>query len=82
MFITRVRFAGAVTRKHSLQDSLWLSRQAQHRTLRRIETCGPHSYGHCFKLADVSDLDANFAALICEAHAVGQQQPSPDPLVR
>jgi hypothetical protein len=72
--MVRVRFAGAVPRKRWLDAGLWLTRRAEHPCLRRIETYGPRSFGHHFRLAELADLDEEFAALIREAYAVGCQE--------
>ena len=39
--MVRVRFAGAVPRKHWLDAGLWLTRRAEHPCLHRVEAFGP-----------------------------------------
>jgi hypothetical protein len=68
VFQARVRFAGAVTRKRSLEVSLWLRRRVEHRSLVRIESFGRLGSGHTFRLERAADLDAGLAALVREAY--------------
>jgi hypothetical protein len=72
--MVRVRFAGAITHKHWLDASLWLTRRAEHPCLRRVEVFGPRSFGCQFRFAALDQIDAGFAALAAEAYAVGRQE--------
>jgi hypothetical protein len=74
VFMVRVRFGGVVVRKHWLNLALWLTRRIEHPKLDRVETFGPGSYGHRFRLTDPHEVDAELRTLICEAYAVGRQE--------
>jgi hypothetical protein len=74
VFMTRVRFGGAVTHQQSIDIGLWLTQRVTHPCLTRIETFGPNSYGHHFRFTRLEDMDEAFAALIPEAYAVGRQE--------
>jgi hypothetical protein len=68
--MVRVRFAGAVVWKRSLQCSLWLTRRIRHPALSRVEVFGPRSYGHYFRFTDPTQLDKRFGALVREAYRI------------
>ncbi len=74
VFQARVRFAGAVVRKHWLEGGLWLKRRAEHPLFHRIEKIPPHNYIYTFRLTKPEDLDEELVALLREAYAVGQQE--------
>jgi hypothetical protein len=74
VLMVRVRFAGAVVRKHSLDWALWLTRRVEHPLLHRTEVFGPHSYGLQFRLSKPGDIDEQLEALICEAYKTGKQE--------
>jgi hypothetical protein len=71
VFQVQVRFGGVVTRKRSLDVSLWLKRKAQHPCLRRIETYSPRDYGHFFRFTEASQMDTEFADLVRESYSIG-----------
>jgi hypothetical protein len=72
--MVRVRFGGVVVMRDWLRVGLWLRRRAEHPTLLRIESYGPDSYGHYFRLNEVTEMDEAFVALVREAYAVGCQE--------
>ena len=74
VFQGRVRFAGAVVRKHWLEGGLWLKRRAEHSLFHRIEKIPPHNYIYTFRLTRPEDLDEELVALLREAYAVGRQE--------
>lgn len=73
-FQGRVRFAGAVTRKHWLDCGLWLKRRVEHPMFYKIEKLGVRDHIHSFRLKCIEDLeDQKLRLLLKEAYAVGQQ---------
>lgn len=76
VFQSRVRFAGAVTRKRGLDVSLWLKRRVEHRCLSRVESFGKLGWGHTFRLSTPDDLDADLASLVREAYLLTRTKPS------
>jgi hypothetical protein len=75
----RVRFAGAITRRHALQAHLWLKRRAEHPRLRDVELLPPDNYIHRFAFDAVDQLDAAFTRLAREAYAIGEQRAGSEP---
>lgn len=74
-FQGRVRFAGAVTRKHWLECTLWLKRRVEHPMFYKIEKLSARDHIHSFRLNCIEDLqDRQLRLLLKEAYAVGQQQ--------
>lgn len=74
-FQVRVRFAGAVTRKHWLDCALWLKRRVDHPLFYKIEAVTPHDHVHRFRVTDVTDLDnKRLKSFLREAYAVGCQE--------
>ncbi|HZI86316.1 MAG TPA: DUF5655 domain-containing protein [Pyrinomonadaceae bacterium] len=69
----RVRFAGAVVRKHWLDATMWLKRRITHPRLVRTESFGRLGYGHHFRLCAPEEVDSLLIKLLREAYAVGQQ---------
>ncbi len=69
----RVRFAGAMPKKHWLDVGLWLKRRAEHLRVHRVEFIPPGDYSHIFRFHDVSEFDDAFVALIHEAYEIGCQ---------
>jgi hypothetical protein len=74
VFMVRVRFAGVVVRKHSLDWALWLTQRINHPLLQRTEVFGAHSFGLHFRLTKPEDIDDQLEALICEAYKTGKQE--------
>jgi hypothetical protein len=77
VFQARVRFAGAVPRKHWLDCGLWLKRRVDSARFHKIEFIPPSDYIHSFRVTRPEDLDEVVAALLREAYAVGRQEPIP-----
>lgn len=74
-FQVRVRFAGAVTRKHWLDCALWLKRRADHPLFYRIEAVTAVDHVHRFRLTSPEDLrDRTLKLLLHEAYTVGCQE--------
>lgn len=74
-FRGRVRFAGAVTRKHWLDCALWLKRRAEHPRFYKVERLGATNHIYNFRLSSIDDLqDPELRVLLKEAYAVGQQE--------
>jgi hypothetical protein len=66
----RVRFAGAVVRKGSIDAGVWLRRRVTHPRVRRIEDFGRLGYGIHLRLTQPSDVDARVVGFIREAYAL------------
>lgn len=74
-FQGRVRFAGAVTRKHWLDCGLWLKRSAKHPMFYKVELVSGRDHIHRFRLKSIEDLqDEALRLLLKESYAVGQQE--------
>jgi hypothetical protein len=74
VFQGRVRFAGAMPRKHWLDAGLWLKRRVTHPALTRVEDFGRLGYGLHFRFTEVEQMDQAFVLLAQEAYAIGHQQ--------
>jgi hypothetical protein len=75
VFQVRVRFAGAITRKHWLDCGFWLKRRAEHPLFYKIEKLNARDYIHSFRLKSIEDLrDRHLQALLREAYGVGCQE--------
>lgn len=70
----RVRFAGGMVRRECFDAGLWLTRQAVHPTLIRVEALGPATFIHRFRLREAAQIDAALRRLIREAYRVGCQK--------
>lgn len=70
----RVRFAGCMVRKRWLLAHLWLTREAEHPRLRRVDTFGPRAIVHTFRLQRPEDLDEALERLVREAYRVGLRE--------
>lgn len=74
-FQVRVRFGGAVARKHWLDGWLWLKRRAEHPLFYKIEKLHAHDHVHSFRLKSIEDVrDKHLRRLLKEAYAVGRQE--------
>jgi hypothetical protein len=75
VFMVRMRFSGATVRKNYLRVGLILERPlpADPRLL-QIDTYGPHSHGHYFRIDDEKQLDRTFQRWIREAYDSGTQK--------
>lgn len=73
-FQVRMSFAQVTPRRASLDGHVILGRRLEHPRFRRIETFSPRNHLHAFRLAQLSDIDAEFRACLAEAYLVGRQQ--------
>jgi hypothetical protein len=74
VFQVRVRFGGAVIKKHWVEGRVWLRRHVSHPRIFRTESYGRLGYGFLFKLESVEDLeDVALGELLRESYAVGGQ---------
>jgi hypothetical protein len=71
--MVRVRFGGAITRKHALDVGLWLKRRAEHPALRRVEVIPPGEQVHYFRFERLGDIDRAFSTLVREAYEIGRK---------
>ena len=72
--MVRVRFAGAVPRTRWLEIGFWLPRRVEHPRFRKIETIYLNAHVHRLRITEPAELDAQVAAWLKEAYAVGRQQ--------
>jgi len=77
-FQARARFA-SVNRvlRDGLACHLWLKRRIDSPRFTRVEHLPPSDHIHHFKLTDASQLDAEMAGWLAEAHEVGMQRRVP-----
>jgi len=73
-FQVRMSFAQVTPRRQWLDGHVVLARRLEHPRFRGIETFSPRNHVHYFRLAAVSDIDADVEAWLREAYAVGQQK--------
>ena len=75
VFMVRMRFAGATVRKSHLRVGLILERRLPpDARLVEIQSFGPRSHGHYFKIERADQLDASMAAVLREAYESGAQK--------
>ena len=53
---------------------VWLRRRVERPLFHRIETISPDVHGHVARITEPEQIDA-LASLLCEAYAVGAQEP-------
>jgi hypothetical protein len=70
----RMSFAAFVPRKHWLDGHLVLARRVDSPKFRRVQEFSPRNVLHEFRLTGPGDVDAEFADLLREAYAVGEQR--------
>lgn len=70
----RVRFAGVVVRKQSIDAALWLRSEVEHPLLTRTEFFGSLGYGCHFRLCEPGDVDPALVKLIGEAYAAAERR--------
>lgn len=73
-FQVRMSFAQVTPRARWIDGHVVLARRLEHPRFRRIETISPRNHVHHFRLTSVSDVDAELAAWLGEAYAVGEQR--------
>jgi hypothetical protein len=75
VFMVRMRFAGATVRKTGLRIGLILERRLpDDPRLEAIETFGPYSHGHYFRIDRADQLDSVMQRWIREAYDCGTQK--------
>jgi len=74
VFLARMRFASVMPRTRWLDGGLILARKVTDPRFHRIETYGPYSYVHRFRLRDLAELDRAFEALVREAYVRARQE--------
>jgi len=73
-FMVRVRFAGAVPRRRWLDIGFWLPRRIDHPRFHKVETIYPNAHVHLLRVNEAEQLDAQVAAWVKQAYAVGCQE--------
>ena len=71
VFQAEVQFAAAMPRIRWLDGYFWLSRQAVHPRIRKVEMGIFRDYGHMFRLSRPDDLDEELEDLLHEAYMLG-----------
>jgi hypothetical protein len=75
VFMTRVRFAGAMPRKNYLLCSIGLPRRLENSRFIKIESYLKHFHGHTFRINSLNELDDEVQRWLHEAYTVGLQKP-------
>jgi uncharacterized protein DUF5655 len=70
----RMSFAQLTPRARWIDGHVVLARRLEHPRFRRIETISPRNHVHHFRLTSLADVDAELAAWLREAYAVGEQR--------
>lgn len=81
-FQVRMIFAAVSVRRDRLDGHVVLARRLEHPRFRKVESLSPRNHVHHFRLASPDDIDAEVAAWVREAYAVGEQKhlgPGPGP---
>jgi Domain of unknown function (DUF5655) len=73
-FQVRMSFAQVTPRARWIDGHVVLARRLEHERFRRIETISPRNHVHHFRLTVAADVDAEVAAWLREAYAVGEQR--------
>jgi hypothetical protein len=74
-FMVRVRFAGAVPRNRWLEVGFRLPRRIESPRFHKIQTIHPNAHVHVMRVTRADELDAELAAWLREAYAVGRREP-------
>jgi hypothetical protein len=72
-FITRMTFAGAYLKKHSIDAGFILPYKSDSPRFHKVETFSPRSYGHYLSIRTVEEIDEQFRSWLRDAYEVGQQ---------
>jgi Domain of unknown function (DUF5655) len=73
-FQVRMSFAQLTPRSRWVDGHVVLARRLEHPRFRRIDTISRRNHIHHFRLAAVSEVDAEVQGWLTEAYAVGQQR--------
>jgi hypothetical protein len=73
-FHVRMSFAAFMPRRAWLDGHLVLARRIESPRFRRIEEFSPRNVLHAFRLTSAVEVNAEFAAWLAEAYAVGEQR--------
>jgi hypothetical protein len=73
-FKARMTFAAAMPRRRWLDAHVVLARRREEPRFRRIDSLGPRSHVHHFRIAAPEELDDEVLDWLREAHAVGRQE--------
>lgn len=73
-FQVRMSFAQLTPQARWVDGHVVLARRWEHPRFRRIDTISRRNHVHHFRFSAVSDIDAEVAAWLAEAYAVGQQR--------
>ena len=73
-FQVRMSFAQLTPRQRWIDGHVVLARRLEHPRFRKIETFSPRNHLHAFRLAQATDIDADFRSWLREAYAVGEQR--------
>lgn len=73
-FQVRMSFAQVTPRRRWLDGHVVLARRLDHPRFRHVQTFSPRNHLHTFRLAQPSEIDADFRAWLAEAYLVGDQQ--------
>jgi Domain of unknown function (DUF5655) len=73
-FKVRMTFAALMPKRRWVDAHVVLARRREGERFRRIDTFGPRSHVHAFRLVEPGDLDAEVLDWLREAYAVGRQE--------
>jgi uncharacterized protein DUF5655 len=76
-FQVRMSFIAVQVRRNHLIGHFVFARRVEHPRFTRVETFSPRNHLHAFRLDTLTELDAEVAAWIREAYAVGEQKHLP-----
>lgn len=76
-FKARMTFAALMPKRHWLDGHVVLARRRDDPRFRRIDTYGPRSHVHSFRLTAPEELDAEVVDWLREAYRVGLQEHLP-----
>lgn len=73
-FHVRMSFAQVTPRRRWLDGHVVLARRRESPRFRNVQTFSPRNHLHTFRIAQLTDIDAEFRDWMAEAYAVGDQQ--------